>query len=241
MSPLYTLAEDDLLLSLMDTRYPGGRSDTSRSFREIALLMNDQAPYNGITTNRIYHGNALCHHYRDYLRPKYFPKECRPTIPSSSILPESIPIENAAQLHDQLAAQGTASIAGPASPSEDFNLPNDDWNRAGAGPPYDSFPLCCDNPHHPLECFSGSASGCQTLHCPLQLPRRRNSPFTDPKKYDYLDLSEGKGNMTEESASMASEQGSPLPGPSADFEGFDFLDYYGVSKEGKMGEEGDEF
>ena len=200
--------------------------------------MNDQAPYNRITTNRTYQGNALCHHYRNYLPPKYLTVERRPIIPSSPLLRDSIPIENAAQVRDQLAAQGTASITGRAPLPEDFNLPNDDWNRAGAGPPHESFPLCCDNPNRSLACFGGSASGCQTLHCPLQLPRRRNSPFTDPKKYDYLDLLEGKGSMTEEGANMASEQGL---GPSADFEGFDYLDYYRVSKEGKMGEEGDGF
>jgi hypothetical protein len=90
-----------------------------------------------------------------------------------------------------------ASITCPVSSSEGSNLPCNYHALTGTGSPADSFPLCCSDPYHSLECLGGSASGCQPLYCSLlppppapPPPLPRSSPFTDKGKYDYYDFSE---------------------------------------------------
>lgn len=62
MSQRYTEAEDDLLLSLLHTDYPGGRSESERAFDTIAYLMNQQAPDHGIATKMVYKENSIYSH-----------------------------------------------------------------------------------------------------------------------------------------------------------------------------------
>jgi hypothetical protein len=235
----YTEAEDNLLLSLLHSNYPGGQSDVYRSFREIADLMNEQAPGHGITTERVYKSCNIYTHYMDYLKPKYLLEARRPTPPFPPPLQEPIYIGDAPQIQSQQAAQETATSNSPVPSLEAFHLPNNCPICAAAGPPYKYIPLGCRNPYHSFECFGGSVSGCQPLHRGFSPPPRRLGPFTDVKKYDYFDISEGKGKMNGESAGMRSEQSAASIGSSTEVEEYDYLDYYGVSKgKGKMGDKG---
>jgi len=69
MSQRYTEAEDNLLLSLLHTNYPSGRSESERYFDTIAYLMNQRALDHGIATKRVYKENSTYHHYSKILGP----------------------------------------------------------------------------------------------------------------------------------------------------------------------------